>query len=148
MGLINSGDDEEQSESNDGNDSGTYIQFISGPNHRDWKDSWSEDAADTISKAHQFAAPEASGNSISDYVTPEWEDRNHFYADVTVALESAFEEQDFSDILDLLMGVGEDEPEAVAEVYAESIVSYLQDNPEVAEKVMEQANASPAPADD
>jgi len=147
MGLISNDDDEEQSNDNSG-DSGTYIQFISGPGHRDWKESWSAEAAETISEAYHLAAPEAD-SVIPDFVTPAWEDRNHFYAEVTVALGDAFQDHDFTTMLDLLMGTDEDEPEEVVDMYAENIVEYLRENPEVGEKVMEKANsAEAAPADD
>ena len=146
MGLMDTPDDSEEEESNDQSDSGTYIQFISGPDHRDWKDSWSDDAKDTISEAYETAAPSGSSGVVNQFANTRWDDRHHFYADMTNQLHSVFADNDFQPMLDFLMG--DPESDETVEFYADQIVQYLEANPDVGEAVLEQANAEPAPADD
>lgn len=148
MGLFGNEDDDSTDSEDNGSDKGTYIQFISGPDHRDWKESWSPEAASDIADAYDTAAPSGSSGVVNKFAKAGWEDRDHFYAVVTLAFDDAFAEQDFTTLLDLAMGVTGEEDDEVLDMYADNLVQYLRDNPEVAERVMEQANSEPAPADD
>lgn len=146
MGLIDTQDEAEEEENEDNSGSGTYIHFISGPGHRDWKEKWEgTDAESDIPEAYKAAAPNAD-SVIPDSVTPMWEDRDHFYADLTIGLRDAFEDNDFQHLLDLLFGGASNDE--VAELYADQLAEYLENEPKVAEKLLERANQEPAPADD
>lgn len=148
MGIFdNPSDDEEQDDSNDG-DSGTYIQFISGPGHRDWKESWSDDAKSDISRAYELAAPNGDSGVVNQFANSMCDDRHHFYAVVTLALGDIFENQDFQQMLDLLMG--SPESEETVELYADQLEEFLESEPEVAAELLERVNVSEeaAPADD
>jgi len=113
MGLMDDAhDDDAQDQTSDG-DSGTYIQFVSGPGHRDWKESWSSDAADTIAEGYELAAPEASDGIVNTFANAGWEDRHHFYAELTVALGDIFSEGDYQEMLRFLMGDPSDEDTTV-----------------------------------
>jgi len=146
MGLMDDTQtDDAKDQSSDG-DSGTYIQFISGPGHRDWKETWSADAADTISEAYELAAPEASDGTVNTFANAGWQDRHHFYAELTVALGDIFTDGDYQQMLEFLMG--SPGSEETVDHYADQLAEFLSDEPEVAEALLERVNEPAAPADD
>lgn len=146
MGLNDEfGTDDAQDQTSD-SDSGTYIQFISGPGHRDWKESWSSDAADTIAEAYELAAPEASDGVVNTFANAGWQDRHHFYAELTVALGDIFEEGSHQQMLDFLMG--DPQSDETADAYADQLAEFLADEEDIAEALLERVNEPAATADD
>jgi len=146
MGLMDDAHDDDAQDQTSDSDSGTYIQFISGPGHRDWKESWSSDAADTIAEAYELAAPEASDGIVNTFANAGWEDRHHFYAELTVALGDIFSEGDYQQMLRFLMGDPSDED--TADAYADQLAEFLADEEDIAEALLERVNEPAAPADD
>jgi len=147
MGLIDTPeDDEEQDDNSNDSASGTYIHFISGPGHRDWKDSWSDEAAAAISEAWAKTAPESEDSVIPEHANDLWEDRQHFFADVTLAIASGIEDHDFQDLLELFMG--DPQSEEAAQLYADELARFLSDEEEIGSRLAQHINTTPDSADE
>lgn len=145
LDLTEDAEEQTEDDENDGSDSGTYIHFISGPNHRDWNDDWPSHVADEIAEAYQVTAPSAEGllDDVGAYY-----DRHHLAADVLVAVSGIFRDHDFQPILDLLLGTGDDPDEAYVKLYSRELAKFMADNPEVARATLEKLDAGSSDSDD
>lgn len=149
MGLLDTTThDEEEEEEQSGDDSGTYIQFVTGPGHRDWNDKH-KPHQDDLQEAWEAVAPSAEDPIVSKFAQSIGIDRHVLFAKLTAAIRPVFEDGDFSDILDFLLGTEEDTSDEEVEMYAQNICAYLDDNEAVREEVQERLNThEEAVADD